>query len=869
MKNYRLIYIASFGLCALIIACSTKKDTLITRNWHALNSKYNTVYNGEVALQAGIEELRKGYVDDFWEILPVERMQIEEENVLPGQKGKNANFTRAEDKAVKAIQKHSMNIEGSERNSQMDEAHLLLGKSRYYDKRFIPALEAFNYILYKYSNSDKIYEAKVWREKTNVRLENDALAIKNLTLLLKRYDLPPHIKADANALLAQAYINLEEKQKAVTPIKKAIEYTSNKEEKSRYSFILGQLYEQLKHKDSAYLAFQEVINMKRQSPRIYVMQAHAKQAGLIDNTKDTLLFVKKYTKLLKNRENRPYLDLLHHQVALFYDQLKMQERAKKYYNKSLKSISSDSYLTASNYRNLAKIYFDQTKYETAGKYYDSTLTKFTKKNKEYFIIEKKRKNLDEVIKYENIAKKNDSIISLTAMSDEERTSYFQKYIQKIKKTDSLQVVLNQKKQTIEENREQNRQQNENLFFDPNVVPTPGGGKEINSLQLNNSKNSFYFYNPSTVAYGKIEFTKKWGKRALIDNWRWIVQTQNQKKEQINSIDSETAKKESDKEIVDEKYTPKFYIDKLPTSKIIIDSLIKERNNAYYNLGLIYKEKFFENKVSEERFEKLLANNPEERFILPAKYNLFRLYEVSDSEKAQKLKLAILANYPNTRYAQLVSGQISENRDPEAPIEVYKDCIEMFEKQEYKAVLNKIDKSVVLFSGDPLLPKFELLKVLVCGKLQGLNAYREGIQKVLKTYPDTEEATKADEILHIDIPKMEQMTLSADTASTKWKVLYKVGPKEDKATKNLIEKLEKYIKEKQYYKFFVSYDIYNEIDNFVVVHGISSREYARFLIELLAKTKGYEVKENATVISSQNYSVIQTKKNLNEYLQLKL
>lgn len=49
----------------------------------------------------------------------------------------------------------------------MDEAHLLLGKSRYYDQRFVPALEAFNYILYKYPNSDKIYEAKVWRKQTS------------------------------------------------------------------------------------------------------------------------------------------------------------------------------------------------------------------------------------------------------------------------------------------------------------------------------------------------------------------------------------------------------------------------------------------------------------------------------------------------------------------------------------------------------------------------------------------------------------------------------------------------------------------------------------------------------------------------------
>ena len=59
-----------------------------------------------------------------------------------------------------------MNINGKEKNPQMDEAYILLGKSRYYDQRFIPALEAFNYILYKYPESDRINEAKIWREKT-------------------------------------------------------------------------------------------------------------------------------------------------------------------------------------------------------------------------------------------------------------------------------------------------------------------------------------------------------------------------------------------------------------------------------------------------------------------------------------------------------------------------------------------------------------------------------------------------------------------------------------------------------------------------------------------------------------------------------
>ena len=161
-----------------INACSTKKDTVINRNWHALNTKYNTLYNGNIAFEEGREELNANYRDDYWEILPVERLEVTDEIKLDSEDN-NPNFIIAEEKATKAIQKHSMDIKDEERNPQIDEAFLLLGKARYFDQRYIPALEAFNYILNKYNTSDKIGEAHIWREKVNIRLDNEELAIKN------------------------------------------------------------------------------------------------------------------------------------------------------------------------------------------------------------------------------------------------------------------------------------------------------------------------------------------------------------------------------------------------------------------------------------------------------------------------------------------------------------------------------------------------------------------------------------------------------------------------------------------------------------------------------------------------------------------
>ena len=96
LKSTTLKYIIVFFTATVLVACSTKKDKFLNRNFHAVNTEYNVLYNGELALQAGLNEVRDTYKDNFWEILPIERMQTSEEATLPGQKPKNANFEKAE-----------------------------------------------------------------------------------------------------------------------------------------------------------------------------------------------------------------------------------------------------------------------------------------------------------------------------------------------------------------------------------------------------------------------------------------------------------------------------------------------------------------------------------------------------------------------------------------------------------------------------------------------------------------------------------------------------------------------------------------------------------------------------------------------------
>lgn len=824
------------------------------------------MYNGGLGLEKGLKSIQANNQDDFWSILPIEKMQFDE-NFSEGEKTKNPDFEKAETKATKAIQKHSMNIGGREKNYQIDEAYLMLGKARYYDQRFIPALEAFNYILYKYPNSSNIYTAKIWREKTNMRLGNDAIVVKNINLLLKKTDLNKQTFSDANALLAEAFLNLEQRDSAVVKLRIAEEFSRVNEDRARYRFILGQMYQEAGMKDSAAYYYDGVIDMNRKADRKYMMHAYAKKAQMYDyeNGNDTI-FLKTYNKLVADRENRPYYDVLFYEMGVFYDKKKDKENALKFYNKSLGRKSKDPYLSASAYRNIGNMYFKNTDYTMAAKYYDSTLTKLNPKTREYAFIEKNRKNLDNVIKYEAIAKRNDSIIKVYGLPDSERKIYFESYIAELKKKDEAKRILEEKEKEKLANIERNNSAssgptaiNPNSLGKPADVPSDG----IKPPSGNDPVSTFYFYNPTTVAYGKLQFKKMWGNRNLGGNWRLsAIKAANDAAMRNDSIQEEEAANKLKDTVVIEKYTTEFYEKQLPKTKAAIDSIGTERNFAYYQLGLIYKEKFKEYTLASDKLEQLLKNKPEEKLILPSMYNLYKIYQITNPAKAERIKSDITANYPNSRYAQILNNTNTD--DMPSPEKEYQKWYKLFQDEQFDTVLDNIDNLINQYSGDEIVSKFELLKANTLGKVNGLDAYKKGLETVADNYPNSEEGKNARELLEKQVPVLERLNFTTDDNKS-WKILYLVPNNDSKTRKQIEEAIRVFLLVENYERLTTSFDKYNRTQSFVAIHGLKSEAYAKDVAGVLRDDKKYKIAHPAIIISTNNYKVVQIKKNLDAYL----
>ena len=827
-----------FVVLMLFVAtgCSRKKDKFINRSWHSLNTKYNILYNGGIALETGKTAINSTFIDNYWDILPVERLQPTDDIILGG-KAQDPNFGRAEEKAVKAIQVHGMNIKGKEKNPQIDESYILLGKARYFDNRFIPAQEAFNYILFKYPASSNINLAKIWRAKTNLRLENEGLAIKNLKELIESNKLSDEDNVAASSALAQAYITIKALDSAIIQLQRASQLTKDNHELGRLRFIEGQLYSSLGIKDSSNLAFDQVIALNRKTPRVYMISAHLEKIKNFDFENDNKLILETLLENLEsNRENRPFLDKIYHQIANYQIKNNKDSLAIAYYNKSLRTDSKDAHLTALNYRILADLNFDYSEYSLAGSYYDSTLLSLQDNSKSFRAIKRKRDNLEDVIYYEAVAHETDSVLRLVELSQSEKEAYFQTYIENLKLEEE---ALEKEDATTRE-----------AYF----VPT------LNEVRKKDK--TFYFYNPTTLAFGKNEFVRIWGARALEANWRWSNKTV--RNEEVVEKEFEEAEMEVDKS----RFTIAYYLAQIPSEESTLDSISKERNFAYYQLGLIYKDKFKEYTLSQNKLEQLLKQFPEDRLVLPTKYNLYKVYSLLGLSQLQAiLKKDIIENHKDSRYAAiLLNPELALLNNENSPQSLYNNLYTQFELGNYQEVIDGCDLQITRLDGDEIVPKLELLKATSRARLYGFEAYKEGLNFVALNYPSSLEGKKAAQMYSTIIPELANKAFVEDSTQTNFKVVFKFDRSEVEEINTFETALSTAVEEVDYFNLTVSRDGYNTNTIFVVVHGLKSVQGALGFVKILETENELIISKPYFGISSMNYQIVQIHKNAERYIK---
>ena len=776
--------------------CSTRKDRMMNRAYHQATTKFNVLFNGEEAIRSGIAAEVLSHQPNFWDQLPVEPFPLID--LFSLEVKENPSFTRAEEKAVIAVQKHSMLIGDQQRNTQIDEAYMLLGKARFYNGRYLQALDAFNYVIDQLPNANSRRNAQIWKAKVFLQLLQEQRAAAIFLELIDQNELTVTEYVEVSAHLAKAYIALNQPEKATKPLYNAAAGVKDKALQARYYYLLGQLHDNLEHKDSAALAYQSVINLNRRIPRIFWI--HAKLNQLNTNQLDLESTQKAYKKLTKNEENKKYLDKIHFSHASYslshFDTI----AAKNLINASLRTNTKDKMLKGLAYETMGEVFFDENQFVTAGAYLDSTLNVLEPKTRRFRKITRKRNKLNDIIKYETNRQTSDSLLALMTKTPEEQASIFTRYIADLKVADSLQQQQQQQKQ---------QQSTANTsFFD----------------------SEFYFYNSAMRSRGESEFFRIWGNISKTDNWRYA--NQQAATETIVDTATETEQKIEKAVELDPRYVLETYINQIPPPEAR-DSLVQVRNTAYFDAGLAYKEQFAAYLQAKDRLLTLLSFDSD--YTLPSLYHLYQIEEQTGGAKALTYKNQIISEYPNSQYAAILQNPEAAEGALARFEERYTLLEERFKAQAFEEVIDQSFDAILSLQDENLRSRFSLLRAHAIGRLDGIAAYERALSEVALAFPNQ----KAGEEASRRLLEVRDLKPKEEKEVERYLVYFVFDRADHELTQNLQKRVAEIIMQQGLQSSVkATIDIYDRNTEFLVIQRFTSEEqatdYRNYLLKNLSE-----------------------------------
>lgn len=728
-------YTVSLALLMLVIlGCSRKKNRFTSRAYHNTTSRYNWYFNAREIRKANELQLYEQHKDDFSELLPLFIYPTEEQS-----KSMYPDMDKIIEKTSTLIHRHSMFIKKEEHNRWIDDSYMLMGIARFYKQEYYVGAEIFEYVAKAYKNKDERFGALIWLARTHMELKEMNKA-ESYLVLIEEKGCPKEYNSDYHAVFADFYIRKHNYDEAINQLEKALKTTKKKREKTRFNYVLAQLWLKKKEYAKASELFSTVIKLR---PK-YDMMFNAKisRAMSFDNGSEDSQDIKKMlTRMVKDKKNTEFLDQIYYALADIAFKEGDEPLGIKYLQKSAAASVSNKKQKALSYLRLGELFYEKPDYLSSQAYYDSCLTVLPKEFERYDQIDARNKSLTRLVKNILIVQEQDSLQKLA--NDE---SYRNKVIQAL----IDQAIEEDRLKALEEENDAN-------FIRDNKAPN------INANLDNTGK--WYFYNQTTLGFGFTDFKKNWGNRKLEDNWR------RSNKETVATFDEnapvDSTKLDSTGQAINPKTTPEYYMAAIPMT----DSTMNRSHNliieALYAMGNLYREDFQDYKRATQSFEDLVARYDTCRYKLPSWYNLYRIsLLIDDDAMKEKYKRLILNNYPESEYARIIQDPTYNKvtRENRKRVNNYYSIVyDLFKENQYDKVLVRCEKAKAIFADNHIQDQFDFLAAMALGHVSERDSFKLALENIVTNYPGSDVSIEAKRILEL-MKTGIKVDMSGDEAS---------------------------------------------------------------------------------------------------------
>ncbi len=704
---------------AVLMGCSTSKNTFPNRAYHNVTCKYNVYWNGNQAMKDAERELAKLSKDNFTATLPVYNYPDKTE-LGPCL----SHLDRTIEKSSKAIHKHSMMIKGKEYVKTIDDAYFLMAKSYFYKQDYVQAQRVLNYIVHTYPKSNVRNEAEVLLARTQmrqgyftsadelletIRYMNDKKKNKNFAILFNAAKAEYHLTAPDGDI-----------QEAIDYIGNALANHPKREFRTRLQLILGELYEKLGQQAEAQKNFRTVIQKSNNYEMTFCAQMHL--AANYDGTESNRnAITKQLNKMLNDKKNENYHDQIYYAFSEIARIDEDEVLRMDYLAKSVASSTENNYQKTFSSLTLADLNFENDEYREAQHYYDTAMMAMPKNYPNYEQLQKKANVLKDLVDKLDEIDLQDSLLRIANLPEGQRNAWVRKMI--------ADYTEAERRAAAEEAERMLAMQNAASYA--NINTTSSNGK-------------WYFYNQSLVTAGQQDFYRRFGNRKLEDNWfisnKAQISFDDMAALNDPSLVNDTVEYDEDGNPIPKRETdPKkeaYYLQDLPLTQGAKDTANAIIAKNLYETGFMYQDLLSDTKRAIASFESLLQRYPKSEYALPAIYMLYTLYRNSGNSKAETYKNTLLTQYPETDYAKLIQDPDYYNKlaaREKALENQYAQVYEDFTQKRWRNVVQAADAVIPNCSDLTLESQYAYLRAIATGQLYNQDTLIVELTRIVSNY----------------------------------------------------------------------------------------------------------------------------------------
>ena len=735
-------YLYRFSLAVVLFflaACTTEKNTAVSRAYHNVTAHYNVYFNGKESLRTGVVKIDNSVEDDFSKVLPLYKSS----NPTTA-KAASSDMENAILKGSKLIQSHSITKKPKRRkhrskayiqfasqdefNNWVDDAYILMGKAYFYQHNFALAIENFSYVVRKFEDDPSRYTAYVWLIRSFTEQERYVEAFEVIQQMQTDEKFPKQLVGQLAAATADYYARQLSYTEGIPFLSIAVKQTPQKLEKMRYQYVLAQWYQETGNHEKASQIFRDVA--RKNPPYKMAFNARINAAGTFTGTGDIEKLKKELRKMLRDKKNLEFRDQIYFAMGNISMKEGKKDQAKQEYTKSASMSVDNLYQRALSCLTLAQIYFEEPEYKKAQSYYDSAMVVIDDKYPNYKQISSRHKSLTRLTNNIYAVEREDSLQRIAQLDEPTRNKLIDKWIAEVVEKEA-KAKLAQSAQMMDRNY---FRQNESRF----------------GLSQQQEGAGWYFYSPTTVAYGKVEFERLWGKRKLEDGWRRSDKSTFSEDNAEQAEDS-LLTAEGPKKIKDPK-TREYYTQDLPMNDSLMKVSHTKIRSALFNAGRIFKTDFSDFPRSIESFEDLNKRYPDNLFALSSWFELWDLYtKQNDQEKADYYKNLIVSKFPETKYAKYLLNPnyfIELEAKTDSMNRLYQKAFLEFKDGRYAEAGKATDQILPMNPDTVLLSKVKFIKTVADGTASTRDDFGKLLTEYITKYPKAEPKPLAEQILKL-------------------------------------------------------------------------------------------------------------------------